>query len=179
MKNLKRVVCMLGVLMCVWMFGAVVVMAAEPPVEVEEITDEDLDASMLYGARVVVTEGTKYYASADEFGSGPYGTIGNQYTPLDVDSSATDIYLPMNSLADIASYDRIIIVTDTEHNVDYSSLNKRFGFGGKIVVVCTYELRYIRQSTIREIEDAFNTKLYLCRLDNELDRIRAIEKLDK
>lgn len=386
--------------MCVWMFGAVVVMAAELPVEVEEITDDDLDTSMLYGTRVVVMEGAKYYASADEFGSGPYGTIGNQYTPLgtdiyvggfarlnergileeyrgynprnvpvsnywqddandmpwdqiwveifldpdgdfpigwvpvrsivvlngilgdgrtnavfqngvkvvpkedlepsfevadfddlqpeviddvlpdpgnmiedrvihdqdakdadledsgedddpfistreiayaiedyaedgekvalfldasgsvskymsdiadyggyvdkvnradaivafacrykliaaedylevDVDSSATDIYLPINSLADIASYDRIIIVTDTEHNVDYSVLNKRFGFRGKIVVVCTYELRYIQQSTIQEIEEAFNTKVYLCRLDNELDRIRAIEELDK
>lgn len=78
-------VCMLVMLMGMLMFGTGVAIAAEPPVEVEEITDADLDASMLYGTRVVVAAGTRYYASADESGSGPYGTIGNQYTPFGVD----------------------------------------------------------------------------------------------
>lgn len=99
------------------------------------------------------------------------------YLETDVDGGATDIYTSMNDLLGIAGYDRIIIVTDTEHNVD-SILDEQLGFSGKIVIVCTGELRYARRYVIEDIEKAFGTKVYLCRLDNELDRIKTFELLN-
>lgn len=392
MKLWKQMLCALMVLVGLCC-GRSVALAAEPPVEVEQVTDADLDTTMAYGTRVVVAEGTRYYASADGFGSGPYGTIGNRYTPLGadiyvggfallnadgnletyrgynpgnvpiadywqvditekpweriwaelfldpkheypigwvparsiivlngilgdeksnaqfqngvvvvpkkdsdmpeledvdpdnlepevidavlpdpgnmiedrviqgqdtpdgseedafistreiayaiedyaengekvallmdasasvsermadiadygeyvdkvnkaeiiiafarrfkaikaeeyldvyVDSSATNIYAAINSLEDASSYNRIIIVTDTEHNIWHASVESRTGFTGKIVVVCTDGLHNIQRSTINNIEAAFDTMVYLCRLDNELDYIQTVEAL--
>lgn len=85
MKGLKVVGFMSALL--VWALSGNIVQAAELPVEVEEVTAEDLDTTLMYGTRVVLQEGTTYYASADEFGSGPHGTIGNRYTPM-----GTDLY---------------------------------------------------------------------------------------
>lgn len=56
------------------------------PVRVSLLKDEELEA-MVYGMRVVIAEGTEYYASADEGGSGSKGVIGNRWTPL-----GTDLY---------------------------------------------------------------------------------------
>jgi len=100
-----------------------------------------------------------------------------EYLDVDVDGGATDIYGPINSLSDASTYDRIIIVTDTRHNVDYVTLATQTGFKGKIVIVCTNGVDQARESTIADIEDAFGTAVYLCRLDNELDRLRAMGTL--
>ena len=94
-----------------------------------------------------------------------------------MDDSATNIYAAINSLEDASSYDRIIVVTDTEHNVWRAIMEVQSGFAGKIVVVCTDGLNNIQRSTIHDIEKAFDTMVYLCRLDNELDRIQTLEAL--
>lgn len=83
MKVLKRVLCFVGVLTLVWFWNADVAMAEQPPVEVAPLTDAELE-TIVYGTRIVVKEGTEYYASAYGFGSGPHGTIGNRYTKLGV-----------------------------------------------------------------------------------------------
>ena len=80
-------------------------------------------------------------------------------------------------MAEISDYDRIIIVTDTYHNVDGTSVKSQSGFTGKIVIVCTRGLDEIWRPTVQDIEGAFSTTVYLCRLNNELDRIRALEIL--
>lgn len=100
-----------------------------------------------------------------------------EYTEVDVDGGSTDIYAAVNSLAEISDYDRIIIVTDTYHNVDGTSVKSQSGFTGKIVIVCTRGLDEIWRPTVQDIEGAFSTTVYLCRLNNELDRIRALEIL--
>lgn len=100
------------------------------------------------------------------------------YLSTDVGSS-TDIYSPLNSLENVASYDRIILVTDTEHNHITSALESVAGFKGKIVVVCPIDLDDVQKWTIKDIETAFETTVYLCRLDNELDRIRTLEVLSQ
>jgi len=86
MKGLKVVAAGFIGAFLMWTLGGGVAQAAEPPVEVEEVTAEDLD-TLMYGTRIVLQEGTVYYASADGFGSGPHGTIGNRYTPM-----GTDLY---------------------------------------------------------------------------------------
>lgn len=98
------------------------------------------------------------------------------YLGAEVDSSATNIYKPLNQLPDISSYDRIIIVTDTWHNTS-EILEPREGFAGKLVVVCP-EPRAADYDVIADIEEAFGTKVYLCQLDNEIDRMKALEQLD-
>lgn len=103
------------------------------------------------------------------------------YLSAYVDNSETDIYSPLNCLSEIShleisGYDRIIIVTDTEQNVS-TTLNAQLAFKGKIIIVCTGELDDIQRDTVTEIEEAFGTTVYLCRLDNELDRARASELL--
>ncbi len=100
-----------------------------------------------------------------------------EYLDVYVDGSATNIYAAINSLEDASSYDRIIVVTDTEHNVWRATMEVQSGFAGKIVVVCTDGLNNIQRSTIHDIEKAFDTMVYLCRLDNELDRIQTLEAL--
>lgn len=82
----------------------------------------------------------------------------------------------MNQLPDISSYDRIIIVTDTWHNT-LEILEPKEGFAGKLVVVCP-EPRAADYDVIADIEEAFGTKVYLCQLDNEIDRMKALERLD-
>ena len=104
-----------------------------------------------------------------------------EYLDVDIDRGSTDVYSPINDLTDASSYDRIIIVTDTWHNVDPAiKLEKQDKFSGKIIVVCPDdEFNFIREDTIEEIESAFGTMVYLCRLNNELDRLRALETLKK
>lgn len=389
MKVLKRMLCFVGVLTLVWFWNADVAMAEQSPVEVAPLTDVELE-TIVYGTRVVVKEGTEYYASAYGFGSGPHGTIGNRYTklgtniyvggfallnedgelvaykgynPKDVPVSTTwqtdvtdaswdlvwaeifldpnhdspiawiparsivvingivgdggsnecfsggvrvvpkdddfdiseidelqpeiidtvlpdpgnmiedrvianqdmpddtsdedafistreiayaiedyaesggrvallldasgsvadymseiadygkyvdkvnraetiivfakwfeviavedyfdtnvggttDIYAPLNSL-DVTNYDRIIIATDTWHN-EFTYLKQQSDFIGKIVVVCPdEEYDFISTSVIEDMEKAYGTTVYLCRLDNELDRARALEVLEQ
>ena len=91
----------------------------------------------------------------------------------DVDGSGTDLYQPLNDLADIAEYDRIVIVTDTQHNAE-TALQSVTSFTGKIVVVCP-QIDDIYLSVLDEIDAAFDTTVYLSRLDNELDRILALQ----
>lgn len=46
------------------------------------------------------------------------------------------------------------------------------------VMVCTCEYDEIFTDFLMEIEEKFQTTTYLCQLNNELDRIRAVEMLD-
>lgn len=97
------------------------------------------------------------------------------YLSSGVNANRTDIYTPLTNLTDVSSYDRIIIVTDTYHNVPAAITTKVSDFKGKIVIVCTNDsLRLVEKFVIADIENAFGTTVYLCRLDNELDRIQAI-----
>lgn len=96
------------------------------------------------------------------------------YLHTEVDGSSTNIYKPLNELTDIVTYDRIIIVTDTWHNT-WETLKPKEGFAGKIVIVCP-EPRAAHPDVIKEIEEAFGTKVYLCRLDNEIDRMKALQQ---
>lgn len=101
-----------------------------------------------------------------------------EYLAADIDRRKTDIYTPLSSLPDVASYDRIIIVTDSYHNADSEiSVENCEEFNGKIVVVSPVKLRNVKKGVIQDIEEAFGTKVYLCLLDNELDRILALELL--
>lgn len=98
------------------------------------------------------------------------------YLDAKLNRKRTDIFTPLSSLPDISDYDRIIIVTDTYHNT-YAQINSEAceGFEGKIIIVSPIDLNEIEQATIREIEEAFATKVYLCLLNNELDRLKALE----
>ncbi len=100
-----------------------------------------------------------------------------EYLDVDVDGGATNIYAALNSLLTASEYDRIIIVTDTYHNVNYASIKSQNDFVGKIVIVCVCGLDEVWRPVVQDIEEAFNTTVYICRLDNELDRIRALELL--
>ena len=44
-------------------------------------------------------------------------------------------------------------------------------------MVCP-EPRAADYDVIADIEEAFGTKVYLCQLDNEIDRMKALERLD-
>ncbi len=99
--------------------------------------------------------------------------FAEEYMSTDVDGSGTDLYQPLNDLANIAEYDRIVIVTDTQHNAE-TVLQSATSFTGKIVVVCP-QIDDIYLSVLDEIDAAFNTTVYLSRLDNELDRILALQ----
>lgn len=101
-----------------------------------------------------------------------------EYLDAPVNVNGTDIYGPLNGLEDAASYDRIIIVTDTYHNIGASVLEDVTGFAGKIVIVCTEELSMVDEHVISKIEVAFGTTVYLCRLNNQLDQIQALEMLN-
>ncbi len=100
-----------------------------------------------------------------------------EYLDAELDRGGTDIYSAVNALEDAASYDRIIIVTDTQHNISESALNTVAEFTGKIVVVCPGDWTLILESTVQDIEAAFDTTVYLCRLDDQLEQMRVLELL--
>ncbi len=97
------------------------------------------------------------------------------YLDAPVKRGGTDIYSPLNNL-DVSSYDRIIIVTDTYHNTKTHLLSCD-EFDGKIVIVSPVDLSETSKEVIQKIEEAFGSVVYLCLLDNELDRIKALEAL--
>lgn len=96
-----------------------------------------------------------------------------EYSTTDV-GETTNIFEPLNSLS-AADYDRIIIVTDSYHNTESARLVAQSDFTGKIIVVSPLSLRRIFKSTIKTIDEAWQTETYLCLLDNELDRLRFRE----
>lgn len=100
-----------------------------------------------------------------------------EYLTADINRGGTDIYTPLGNLTNVSSYDRIIIITDTYHNIFNASIPEISNFTGKIVIVCTGPLRSADVTVIENIETAFNTTTYLCRLSNELDRIQTIDAL--
>ena len=109
-----------------------------------------------------------------------YQTISAEdYLDVEVDRRGTDLYTPLGNLSDVSYYDRIIIITDTYHNILDATIPEIPEFVGKIVVVCTGPLNSVDTGVITGIEDAFHTTAYLCRLDNELDRIRALGTLKR
>ena len=129
-----------------------------------DIADYGVYVDKVNKADVVITFGSTFAAIAVE-----------DYMYTDV-GGTTDIYTPLNSLLDIESYDRIILVTDTQHNED-TMLQERDEFAGKMVIVLVGDMVDIY--TRDDIEQAFNTTIYWCRLDNELERMRAMEALTK
>ena len=94
-----------------------------------------------------------------------------------VDSSGTNIYGALNNLQNVNEYDRIILVTDTEHNTGTWAVDDVSEFNGKIVIVCPNSLNMVDKYVIQEIERAFDTTTYLCRLNNQLDQIQVLEAL--
>lgn len=107
-----------------------------------------------------------------------YKTISaEEYLTTNVNRSRTNLYAPLGEITDVSSYDRIIIITDTYHNVSTASIPQILDFTGKIIIVCTDQLDTVDTFVITEIEAAFDTTVYLCRLDNELDRIQALGAL--
>ena len=102
-----------------------------------------------------------------------------EYLGADINRNKTNIYTPLSSLSDIASFDRIIIVTDSYHNVSNKmNVENCEEFKGKIVIVSPIELQNVDKKVIQNVEKAFGTKVYLCLLNNEMDRIKALELLE-
>lgn len=101
-----------------------------------------------------------------------------EYLSAKVDRGGTDLYTPLCSLISTPSYDRVIIITDTYHNITEATIPEIPNFTGKIVVVCTDTLDTVNTNVITDIETAFGTTVYLCRLDNELDRIQTLSALE-
>lgn len=135
--------------------------------EMADISDYGGYIEKVNKAEVVVTFAQFYKAIKAE-----------DYLSTDV-GAFTDIYTPLNQLEDVSSYDRIIIVTDTYHNAGSNSITDHSDFSGEIVIVyCAVDSFGIRQQTVRDIEYAFGKTVHICQLNNELDRIRALEMLD-
>lgn len=164
------------------------------PVRASLLKDEELEA-MVYGMRVVIADGTEYYASADEGGSGSKGVIGNRWTPLGMDlytggfarldednrvsshrgCDPQDVLIASGRLVDIGDdLDRVWtgIFLDPNHESLIGWVPIRS------VMVCTCEYDEIFTDFLMEIEEKFQTTTYLCQLNNELDQIRAVEMLD-
>lgn len=159
---------------------------------IEDYVEDGKKVALLMDASNSVTEYVADIASygayiekvnkADEiiaFGWNYQIISAEDYLDAEVDRRGTDLYTPLGNLSDVSYYDRIIIITDTYHNILDATIPEIPEFVGKIVVVCTGPLNSVDTGVITGIEDAFHTTAYLCRLDNELDRIRALGTLKR